>query len=63
MSDKEEKELTPAPVTAKKNKRLGKIATITPTRIIVDVNGNGEEIKFDSSKHSTVKVGDQIELP
>jgi hypothetical protein len=55
-----EKLIKPAKATSRK---MGKVVIIIPNqKIIVDVDGNGEEIPFDPSKHSNVKVGDEIEV-
>jgi len=50
------------PLLFEKKVKKGKIASITPSWIILDVNGNGERIAFDMKKHATLKVGDTMDL-
>ncbi len=45
---------------SKKQKR-GKVASIIRGRkVIIDVNGNGEEVKYNERDHGHLKVGDVI---
>ena len=43
-----------------KKKRIGKIVGISKGLLIVDVDGNGEQV--DASKYEGLKIGDTIEL-
>jgi hypothetical protein len=45
----------------KKHKK-GKIIFITSEKIAIDVDGNGQEIKYNPDLHSNLKVGDEIEI-
>jgi hypothetical protein len=45
------------------NKKRGVVSTIIKgVKIIVDVNGNGEVVKYDEKEHGGLKVGDPIDF-
>lgn len=57
---KEEKKSKPEKYEIKKNKK-GKVSLIVAgKKIIVDVDGNGEEVKYNERDHAHLKVGDII---
>lgn len=48
-------------VEQSKKQKKGKVASIIKGRkVIIDVNGNGEETKYNEREHGHLKVGDPI---
>ena len=44
----------------KKQKRVKVASIIRGRKVIIDVNGNGEEVKYNERDHGHLKVGDVI---
>ncbi len=62
LPEEEIDELPTLPPLNKKAKKSGIIVIIKDDSIILDVNGMGERIPFDKTKHAGLKVGDKIEF-